>query len=142
MSERLITVAVFTTGTQAHMARIALEDAGIACFIADENVATVNWLWTAAVGGIKLQVIEPDAPRAAEILRAHGQLPPEKASDAAAVEQAETAGPPCPACGSTSSCIERFSLPVALVSILLLGFPLLFLRRRRVCRKCGRRWRA
>lgn len=58
MPDELVTAAVFGDQTQAVAARIHLEAAGIQAFLADELVAGGIFLWSPAVGGIKLQVPE------------------------------------------------------------------------------------
>ena len=45
-----------------------LEDADILCFLEDENVVRMDWLWSNAMGGIKLVVRKKDAEEAAKLL--------------------------------------------------------------------------
>lgn len=45
---------------EAYIIRARLEDSGFACFLADENVTTINPLYNQAIGGIKLIVFERD----------------------------------------------------------------------------------
>ena len=54
------TVATFDTMPDAHIALGRLEAAGIDCWLADENLVQTDWLYSIAVGGIKLQVDKPD----------------------------------------------------------------------------------
>jgi hypothetical protein len=63
----LATAAVFGDLTQAQAARLHLEAAGIPAFLADETIAGSIFVWSPAVGGIKLQV---PASRLDEALRA------------------------------------------------------------------------
>lgn len=56
MAEELVTAAVFGDQTQAIAARLELEAAGIAAFVADENVAGGILSLATAVGGFRLQV--------------------------------------------------------------------------------------
>jgi hypothetical protein len=69
MSDRLVTVATFSTALEAHVARTKLESEGIEGFILDENIVGLNWLYSAAVGGVKLKVREDDLPVAQKLLR-------------------------------------------------------------------------
>jgi len=64
---RWVTVATFWHSTRAHIAKLKLESEEIDCVLFDEHL---NWLCATCGGGIKLQVPEPDAPRARQILRA------------------------------------------------------------------------
>jgi predicted RNA-binding Zn-ribbon protein involved in translation (DUF1610 family) len=47
-----------------------MEEAGINCWLKDENTATINPILTSAIGGIKLMVDKEDMERAVEILNA------------------------------------------------------------------------
>jgi len=52
----------------AFVEKSVLEDAGIECFLQDDNVVRMDWLWSNAMGGIKLIVREKDAADAEKIL--------------------------------------------------------------------------
>ena len=77
------------------MARGLLEEAGIRCWLKDENTVTIDPILTNAVGGIKLMVVESQAERAASILRE--------------VDNSRKAAHPCPHCGSQQ--VEQVSTP-------------------------------
>jgi len=49
---------------QAVVEKSVLEDAGIECFLQDDNVVRMDWLWSNAMGGIKLVVRKRDAEEA------------------------------------------------------------------------------
>lgn len=68
MSDRLTTVATFDLAAKAEVARNVLEDAGIRAVITDSEIVAMDWLISNAVGGIKVQVREEDAERAAAVL--------------------------------------------------------------------------
>src|SRR5688572_27420778 len=65
---RWVTVATFWKPTDAQLARIKLESEGIDVVILDENLIATDWLMANAIGGIKLQVPEPDAAAAGALL--------------------------------------------------------------------------
>lgn len=65
---RLVTIATFGEAPQAHLARNALEAAGIQAAIADESLIGMDWLMSNAIGGVKVQVREEDAERAVAVL--------------------------------------------------------------------------
>lgn len=52
----------------AFVEKSVLEDAGITCYLQDDNVIRMDWLWSNAMGGIKLLVRERDAEEAEKIL--------------------------------------------------------------------------
>lgn len=64
----LVTVAAFSQPYQAELAKAHLESEGIQAFLSDEYVVGINWFLSNAVGGVTLQVAEPDAVAAREIL--------------------------------------------------------------------------
>jgi hypothetical protein len=53
---------------QAFVGKSMLENAGIECFLQDANVIRMDWLWSNAMGGIKLLVREEHAEEAEKIL--------------------------------------------------------------------------
>jgi hypothetical protein len=83
MARELVTVARFDIPANAHIARNALEEAGIKAVIQDEQLVAMDYLLSLAVGGIKVQVWEEDAERAIAVLKslrpAAGETPDESA---------------------------------------------------------------
>lgn len=65
---RLVTIATFGTPIEAGIAQNALEAAGIRSFMLDDHLAGMNWAFTNAIGGVKLQVTDDDAPMAMKVL--------------------------------------------------------------------------
>jgi Putative prokaryotic signal transducing protein len=65
---RLVTVAIYDLPPLAHIARDALEAAGIKATVADDQMVGMDWLLSTAVGGVKVQVWEEDAERALAVL--------------------------------------------------------------------------
>jgi hypothetical protein len=57
----------------AFVEKSALENAGIQCFLLDDNVVRMDWFWSNAMGGIKLIVREKDAQDAAKVLEVLAQ---------------------------------------------------------------------
>lgn len=64
----LITIANFPSPIDANLAKTRLEADGIECVLTNEHIASMNWYWPLAIGGVGLQVRESDAERAMEIL--------------------------------------------------------------------------
>ena len=65
----MVTVATFDFLPQAEIARGRLRAEGIGCELADQHLVQTDWLYSIAIGGIKLQVEEADAERAFAILQ-------------------------------------------------------------------------
>ena len=75
---RWVTLAVFLHPAEAHIARLRLESAGVACVLLDEMMAGTSCL-SLAVGGVKLQVPLDRRDEAAALLRrmCPDSVPPE-----------------------------------------------------------------
>jgi hypothetical protein len=78
----IVTLRQFLTVQEAVMAKSILDSAGIESFLADENVISMNWPWSNALGGVKLQVRTTDVAVASELLE-------QKLSEAAASAESE-----------------------------------------------------
>ncbi|MCJ7730316.1 MAG: DUF2007 domain-containing protein [Sedimentisphaerales bacterium] len=65
MADKLVTVAEYTDSIKAEMAKQLLEDFGIRAVVLDQNVANLCFISPLTA---KLQVLESDAARAAEVL--------------------------------------------------------------------------
>lgn len=131
IKHELVTIATFSQAAEAHVSRAKLEAAGIWAFVADEGIVTMNWLYSAVVGGVKLQVQEGDVGRAVEILGI-------EARDTEDDDEEELR---CPDCNSLDIHCERYSTRGVFASWLLLGFPVPFLKRKWKCRGCGFEWK-
>jgi hypothetical protein len=72
--ENLIKFASFLSLLDADLAKMRLEAAGVKCFIFDQNLIQMNWLYSTAVGGVKLYIKADDLEKAQEIM----EVEPEK----------------------------------------------------------------
>ena len=134
--ERLVTLETFTTPWEAQIARARLEAEGIHSVIADENFVRLYWALSSALGGVKLQVREEDAARAAEMLRDRDPIP-----EIYLLTEEDAALPRCPGCKSDNLDFERWSRLGFFGSWVILGVPLPIPRRRWICRNCGEDWK-
>ncbi len=138
----LITIATFTHPTEAHVHRAKLESEGIPAFVADENVVTMNWFYSTAIGGVKLQVAEPNAERAQQILNDIDRFNGDR--DALPEDQ-----PQCPRCRAFSGSYETFDPRAAFIPQVLTiwisgssaGVPIPFLSKKWRCNECGYRFK-
>ena len=71
----LITFKTFDNSIDAHILKIKLESEGITCFLFDENIVSVNPLYSNLVGGIKLKINEEDLVHAKNVLFELEQTP-------------------------------------------------------------------
>ncbi|NIO15892.1 MAG: DUF2007 domain-containing protein [Deltaproteobacteria bacterium] len=138
--DKLVTVATFTDVIEAKIVQSMLESEGIYCFVQDENIVGINWLYSAAVGGVKLKVRESDRDEAAMLLS--GDVRIEEVPQFTPVERGESEDRGrCPACGSEDLFREHVSKRAFFLSWILLGFPVPFFKTTYRCLRCRRTWK-
>lgn len=74
----LVTICRYSFPYEAHVARALLESEGIPVFLADEHTINMQWLYSDALGGVRLQVPEAFVERAVTLLQ---ELPGSGVSD-------------------------------------------------------------
>jgi len=132
----LVTLCSYRDPIDAELAKTRLDDAGIPAVLLDQFLPSIQWLYSFAIGGVKLKVDEADLEAAIAVL----------AEDRAAdlKEISERQGSPtdrdaCPECGSTNFRTSRVRRTSAALS-LATSLPLIAWRRRWVCTSCGHSW--
>ena len=134
----LATIATFGSPTEAHIAKITLDREGIWSFIASEHTSSLVPLRPLGVyAGARLQVKQPDAKRALQLLN-------EKPDGSTVLEEElgkDELMERCPNCQSPNIHYEKFNERLVFLSWLLLRFPLPFLKRTWKCSDCGHEWK-
>ena len=64
----LITIARYSFPFDAHISKAQLDAEDIPSFIADEHTVNMQWMYSNAMGGVRLQVPEEYAEKATTIL--------------------------------------------------------------------------
>ena len=135
----LITVGTFTSPIEAHIAKGRLETEGINTFIANENHIWANWMYSQALGGVKILVLEPDAEKALEIIKKHinGEFEAELKE-----EFSDLKSNVCPKCGSRKfkSAVPLLSLLIVLLTLGLFSIIYKIRKENHKCTNCGFRW--
>ena len=119
------TIATFSKPEEAHLFRTRLEAAGIPAFVQDEHFVQMDWLYSNAIGGVRVQIADDDLDSAREFLAADTPRSCPEASDVI-----------CPSCGSHDTAPDELPRRIAFLSLLLFQFPVLFTRRRLRCCSC------
>ena len=143
MTERsgLVVLRAFSQPHEAHLACSALQAAGIQATLADVHIVAANWLYSNAVGGVKVLVPVEDAAAAEALLVIPAEI------DAGAVAKGGGATPgieaaaTCPRCGSHNVASVTPGRRLLFLSWLVVGIPLLPVMRRIKCGDCGHRFR-
>ncbi len=125
----LTTIYRFSHPLEAQIARARLEAAGIPAFVADEHTINMQWLYSNALGGVRLQVPMVCREDAVALLATDE-------SDALRAEQGSSEFQ-CLRCGSDQVAWKVDDRRLAFLGILLLNVPLWPIRRRLVCEVCG-----
>jgi ribosomal protein S27AE len=115
--------------------RMILEAAGIECYLYDENMVRLDWLWSNLLGGLKLVVRQRDAEDAD---RALSSAPNEKFDVEGVGEYQQER---CPNCGSMDVFCDELKKRIAGAG-LLLGVPIAMHQKGWNCHHCGHIWEA
>ncbi len=129
-----VTIRRYRDLSEALVARSVLEAAEIPAFLAEENIARLEWQLTNFLGGIRLQVDAPDAEAATELLN---QSVPESIPFAPETEYEQ---PQCPVCHSIDITFEGHDRRAALLAVSALSVPLPLGRETWLCNACNTRW--
>ncbi|MBR9829165.1 MAG: DUF2007 domain-containing protein [Oceanospirillales bacterium] len=125
----LVTIARYTYPYEAQIARALLDSEGVDAFIADEQTINMQWLYSDALGGVRLQVKAEDAERALRLLQ--------EDREALLVEEKGEDRPACPVCGSVNTEYHQLGRRWAFLMFLAVDFPLFRVRDGIRCRACG-----
>ena len=136
-----VQIDAFGHEIEAHLSGMRLEWAGIKCFYFDEYTVAFFWLYSFAIGRVKLTVLAGDAEKAIEIL---AEKPPAMVPDESATYDPTL--PRCPHCASPDVYPEKinrrlsYALWLALFAWISCG-PIAIPTRSWKCIDCGRRWK-
>jgi hypothetical protein len=113
--------------------RMILETASIDCYLYDENMVRLDWLWSNLLGGLKLVVRQSDVEDAEKALISK----PDEKFDVEGV--GEYAQELCPKCGSKDVSCDELLKRVAGAG-LFLGLPIAMHQKGWNCHSCGHIW--
>jgi DNA-directed RNA polymerase subunit RPC12/RpoP len=120
----LVTVAAYRQVIDASVMKSVLDGHGVECWLADENMVTMDWMYSDFIGGVKLQVRRSDLEDARRILK-----------EGAITEE----GMPCPACGSKRTRYERYSRKLSIFSFFFM-LPFTVPKNEWLCLECSRKF--
>ena len=126
----LVTLRSYRDPIDAELGKARLESAGIPAVILDQHLVSIQWLYSNAVGGVKLTVDESDLDAALQVL---GE---DRSTDLSNIPEGQSPpidGDYCPVCGSADVIHSRLQR-IAAVASLATGLPFIAWRRRWNCR--------
>lgn len=122
----LVVIATYSFPHEAQLARSKLEAFDIPAFVLDEHTINMQWLYSDALGGVKLAVPNSAVERALELLQ-----------EDTAIEELDESGVVCSHCGGHHLHAYTQGKKPAFIVFLFLGFPLFFYQRGLKCDDCG-----
>lgn len=134
LSAELVTIERFRDLPEALLAKGKLESAGIRCFLADSELVRTDWLWSNAIGNMRLQVRSEDAADALEVLH---EPAPEIFLDDEVGEFYQQ--PRCPKCNSSDIGFESIDRKLS-YGLMLIGLPIPIRKNNWRCAECGAEW--
>jgi hypothetical protein len=133
----LVMLCSYRDPIDAELAKAHLESAGIPAVILDRHLVAIQWLYSNAIGGVKIAVDQDDLESARQILSEDHSTELLNVSES---QSPPADGDVCPIC--TSSAIHPSRLQrIAAAGSLATGVPLVMWRRRWICSSCGHSWR-
>ncbi|QNK63850.1 DUF2007 domain-containing protein [Pedobacter sp. PAMC26386] len=124
--DRIVVFKTFYNPIEANIVKTRLIDAGIQCFLTDENIANINALYIQAIGGVKLNLFAKDVELARSILSenisasAFSEIAPDIENDTIALT--------CPNCGShdvgyVQPTRKRFNILTTVIALIFFVYP-------------------
>jgi hypothetical protein len=132
-SRDLVLIDRFRDVTAAQLAQGALQSAGIDAVLRDENLIRLDWFYSNAIGGIRLEVDRENVEAATQIL--NQEVPASFEADGEEFHRAL-----CPACQSPQTQYETLNKPLS-VTAMWLGFPIPVPKGKWHCEACGLDWK-
>lgn len=125
----LVTISRYSMPYEAHIAKARLDSEGIPAFVADEHTINMQWLYSNALGGVRLQVPEAYVEAARKVL--------EEDREQDLLEEQGHDSKMCPNCSSTDTEYYQIGRRWAFLVFLGVNFPLFPVKNGIKCRQCG-----
>ena len=121
---------------EAHLIAAKLQGEGIPVNLADQNMAQ---MYSAMIGiDVRVEVLDHDLERARAILEEVRAARTKEAEDQPYLDEDWR----CSKCRSRNVTYVPLSPPMLILTLLLLGLPLMFIKRHKHCGDCGHIWPA
>ncbi|WP_406824008.1 DUF2007 domain-containing protein [Pedobacter sp. KACC 23697] len=129
MDDRTVVYSTYYNPMEANIIKAKLEDSGFACFLADENVSTIQPLYNQAIGGVKLIVFERDVEAISALLAEDNSLAFESSDEIVDEKASAESNTVCERCGSTNvgygmATDKKYSIWATILAFLTLTTPI------------------
>lgn len=132
---RFITIVSYRDLPLAELARAKLESEGIYCHLLNQYHIGINWLYSQALGGVKVQVRSEDKEIAKQVLSEdESALLGNEGLEFPELKEHDL----CIYCGSPNLELIKYSR-LSAVLMMLTQLPLLFWGTRYKCKDCGKK---
>lgn len=134
-TDQTVVIGHYSHVVEAELARTFLESHGIKASLQDQYTINMNWLYSGALGGVKVRVPLSQEADARQLLE-------DVENNKFALQDSEVQELPCPQCKSTETERRRpQSKGLAMLILYFAYLPLPFLSREKYeCRSCGHQW--
>lgn len=132
------TVASFETAPAAWIHRNYLAQNGLSAIVTDEHTVNVYWLYSSAIGGVKVQIPESEMSEYRQLVGS----PPAEIVDTKLADCLDSDLTNCPKCDSIEISIIKWPKRLIFLIWLVLGFPIPIYAPILVCNECGFRQRS
>lgn len=130
----LLTIGAYSTWFEANLVISQLEAFDLHPTLVDAQTVNMNWLWSNALGGVKVQVPASEVEQARQILESEPAEPPDDS------ESDQTAASACPVCGGSDT-YYYLDKRGSFLTWLILSIPVIPPLPRMICAGCGAKWR-
>ena len=139
------TIITFTSPQEAYMAKGYLESRGIESFILDDMMAQVNFLYSNAIGGVKVLVSDADYEQGIEVLKKGGyinmNIAETKSKFNIVSADKRTDKRICPFCQSDNVGNKKGLNTLSALIYLIMGFFVPIYKSTYCCYDCEKEWR-
>ena len=131
---KIVTITRCSTPIEAYILQGKLKSAGIQAFVADANTVAVNWFYSNAIGGVKVQVKEEDAVKALAII-SETENKVDHPNTNTNVDASH-----CPKCNSQNIKSYKYSKLAVVFAFIFIFIPFPLLQKKLECMDCGHVW--
>ncbi len=133
----LVTVAAFETAPEAWIYQNKLATNEILAFVNDEHVANADWLYSGAIGGVKVQIPSVEVEKYAEFINSESTTEPVDLPEMLEAVDHTYCTSTCSKCNSIEISTQRWPKKINILVWLVIGFVVPVYSPSVKCNDCG-----